>query len=65
MRNFEAFLDQTGVRLCRAKRVTYAHLDLQDLERKLRETRANVKLIVTDGVFSMDSEVTFRFRNKN
>ena len=59
MRNFEAFLDQSGVRLCRAKRVTYAHLDLEDLERKLRETRANVKLIVTDGVFSMDSEVTF------
>ena len=45
------------IRLCKAKRVIYAHLDLRDLERKLRETRARVKLIVTDGVFSMDAEV--------
>ena len=45
------------IRLCKAKRVIYAHLDLRDLERKLRETRAGVKLIVTDGVFSMDAEV--------
>ena len=45
------------LRLCRAKRVTYAHLDLEDLELKLKESKANIKLIVTDGVFSMDAEV--------
>ena len=45
--------------MCKAKRVIYAHLDLRDLEKKLRETQACVKLIVTDGVFSMDAEATF------
>ena len=45
-------------RLCKAKRVIYSRLDLGDLERELREARAGVKLIVTDGVFSMDAEVT-------
>ena len=37
--------------------MTYAHLDLEDLELKLKESKANIKLIVTDGVFSMDAEV--------
>ena len=37
--------------------MTYAHLDLEDLEQKLKESKANIKLIVTDGVFSMDAEV--------
>ena len=55
------FWQKTDLRLCRAKRVTYAHLDLRDLEMKLRESRARVKLIVTDGVFSMDAEVNLRF----
>ena len=41
--------------------MTYEHLDLRDLEMKLRESRARVKLIVTDGVFSMDAEVSLRF----
>ena len=55
------FWQKTDLRLCRAKRVTYEHLDLRDLEMKLRESRAKVKLIVTDGVFSMDAEVNLRF----
>ena len=37
--------------------MTYAHLDLEDLELKLKESKAYIKLIVTDGVFSMDAEV--------
>ena len=37
--------------------MTYEHLDLRDLEMKLRESRARVKLIVTDGVFSMDGDI--------
>ena len=57
----EHFWQKTDLRLCRAKRVTYEHLDLRDLEMKLRESRARVKLIVTDGVFSMDAEVNLRF----
>jgi glycine C-acetyltransferase len=46
-----------GIRLCRARRVRYRNCDLADLEAKLREADlASVrhKLIVTDGVFSMD-----------
>jgi glycine C-acetyltransferase len=47
-----------GVRLCKAKRFLYEHLDLGDLEAKLREAReARFRLIVTDGVFSMDGDV--------
>jgi glycine C-acetyltransferase len=47
-----------GIRLCRAQRRRYAHLDLEDLERQLRETAtARTRLIVTDGVFSMDGDV--------
>ena len=46
-----------GVRLCKAKRFRYANNDMADLEAKLREADAagaRVKLITTDGVFSMD-----------
>ncbi|XP_065834806.1 2-amino-3-ketobutyrate coenzyme A ligase, mitochondrial-like isoform X2 [Oscarella lobularis] len=47
-----------GIRLCRAKRLIYNHLDLQDLEDKLASCKdANLKLIATDGVFSMNGEV--------
>jgi glycine C-acetyltransferase len=47
-----------GVRLCRAKRLLYEHLDLKDLEAKLEDARsARFRLIVTDGVFSMDGDV--------
>jgi glycine C-acetyltransferase len=47
-----------GIRLCKAKRWRYAHDDLDDLERCLREAAdARVKLVFTDGVFSMDGTV--------
>ena len=46
-----------GVRLCKAKRYRYKNNDMADLEAKLKEADANdarIKLIATDGVFSMD-----------
>ena len=44
-----------GVRLCKARRFRYANADMADLEAKLIEARdARVRLIATDGVFSMD-----------
>jgi glycine C-acetyltransferase len=47
-----------GVRLCKAKRLVYEHADMGDLEAKLKEAAsARFRLIVTDGVFSMDGDV--------
>ncbi|XP_028268594.1 2-amino-3-ketobutyrate coenzyme A ligase, mitochondrial [Parambassis ranga] len=47
-----------GIRLCRAKRLRYKHMDLNDLENKLREAQSSrMRLVVTDGVFSMDGDV--------
>ena len=47
-----------GVRLCKAKRFVYEHADMGDLESKLMEAGASrFRLIVTDGVFSMDGDV--------
>ncbi|AZS70268.1 glycine C-acetyltransferase [Streptomyces lydicus] len=47
-----------GIRLCKARRFRYANRDLADLERQLKEAgSAGRKLIVTDGVFSMDGYV--------
>ena len=46
-----------GVRLCKAKRYRYNNNDMDDLEAKLKEAQgdgARIKLIATDGVFSMD-----------
>src|SRR5690242_18668846 len=44
-----------GIRLCKAKRYRYANQDMADLEAKLVEAKdARRKIIVTDGVFSMD-----------
>ena len=46
-----------GVRLCKAKRYRYKNNDMADLEEKLKEADAagaRIKLIATDGVFSMD-----------
>ena len=46
-----------GVRLCKAKRYRYKNNDMADLEAKLKEADAagaKIKLIATDGVFSMD-----------
>ena len=47
-----------GVRLCKAKRYRYNNNDMADLEGKLQEARdARVRLIATDGVFSMDGTI--------
>ncbi len=47
-----------GIRLCKAKRLRYKHLDMKDLERALIEAKGcQVKLIATDSVFSMDGDV--------
>jgi len=47
-----------GTRLCKAQRLIYAHADMKDLEAKLRESAgARVRMIVTDGVFSMDGDI--------
>jgi glycine C-acetyltransferase len=49
-----------GVRLCKAKRYRYANSDMDDLEAKLKQARADgarTILIVTDGVFSMDGYI--------
>ncbi|MDD2965774.1 MAG: glycine C-acetyltransferase [Bacteroidales bacterium] len=47
-----------GVRLCKAQRYRYANADMADLEEQLKKAQANrFRLIVTDGVFSMDGNV--------
>ena len=49
-----------GVRLCKAKRFRYKNNDMQDLETQLKaanDSEARFKIIVTDGVFSMDGLV--------
>ena len=47
-----------GIRLCKARRYLYKNNDLADLKAKLEEAKdARVKLIVTDGVFSMDGYI--------
>ena len=47
-----------GVRLCKAKRYRYANADMGELEKCLQEAQAQrFRIIVTDGVFSMDGNV--------
>ena len=47
-----------GIRLCKAQRFRYEHLNLDDLERILKETQnLRRRLVVTDGVFSMDGDI--------
>jgi len=47
-----------GIRLCKAQRFRYANDDMQDLETKLNEAAtANNRMIVSDGVFSMDGTI--------
>lgn len=47
-----------GIRLCKAKRFRYAHSNMDELEARLQEAGdCRVRLIVTDGVFSMDGDL--------
>ena len=47
-----------GIRLCKALRYRYANSDMVDLEEKLKEAKnARLRLIATDGVFSMDGTI--------
>lgn len=48
-----------GVRLCKAKRYRYSNADMEDLEDQLIQSQPDrFRVIVTDGVFSMDGNVT-------
>lgn len=48
-----------GVRLCKAQRYRYANADMTDLETQLKKSQAQrFRIIVSDGVFSMDGNVT-------
>ena len=47
-----------GIRLCKAKRVRYKHMDMEDLEKGLIEAKdSRFRIICTDGVFSMDGDI--------
>jgi len=47
-----------GIRLCKAKRFRYQHNDMEDLELQLKNAKdCRNKIIVTDGVFSMDGSI--------
>jgi glycine C-acetyltransferase len=47
-----------GIRLTKARRFIYRHADMDDLEAKLKEASdARVRMIATDGVFSMDGDI--------
>ncbi|MCX6641534.1 MAG: glycine C-acetyltransferase [bacterium] len=47
-----------GIRLTKAKRYIYQHADMDDLESKLKDSQSDMfRMIVTDGVFSMDGDI--------
>jgi len=47
-----------GIRLCKARRLRYANNDLNELEQALQDSQSSrVRLIATDGVFSMDGSI--------
>jgi glycine C-acetyltransferase len=47
-----------GIRLCKARRLRYANNDMNELETHLKESQnARVRMIATDGVFSMDGSI--------
>jgi glycine C-acetyltransferase len=47
-----------GIRLCKAERRIFKHMDMADLETQLKETQGKrLRCVVTDGVFSMDGDV--------
>lgn len=46
-----------GIRLCKAERFRFPHNNLTELEKQLASSNARRKLIITDGVFSMDGDI--------
>ena len=47
-----------GIRLCKAQRMILDHMNMEDLEAKLKETQnCKYRLVATDGVFSMDGDI--------
>jgi len=47
-----------GIRLCKARRLRYANNDMNELEQALKDSQSSrVRLIATDGVFSMDGSI--------
>jgi len=47
-----------GIRLCKAKRLRFTHSDMKELEARLNDARSSrLRLIATDGVFSMDGDL--------
>lgn len=47
-----------GMRLCKAKKFIYKHMDMEDLEKHLQNAKdCEIKLVVTDAVFSMDGDL--------
>jgi len=47
-----------GIRLCKARRLRYANNDMNELEQALKDSQAaRVRMIATDGVFSMDGSI--------
>ncbi len=46
-----------GARLAKAEKLIYKHCDIDDLEKKLKSIKGGRKLIITDGVFSMDGDI--------
>jgi glycine C-acetyltransferase len=47
-----------GIRLCKAKRLRFKHSDMKDLEEQLISVKeSKIKMIATDGVFSMDGHI--------
>lgn len=54
--NHSSIID--GVKLCKAKKFVYNHLDLEDLEEKLKSAQDyRFRCIVTEGIFSMDGDI--------
>jgi glycine C-acetyltransferase len=47
-----------GIRLCKAERFPFEHMDMADLEAKLQATQGKrLRMVATDGVFSMDGDI--------
>uniref|UniRef100_A0A670XXM0 Glycine C-acetyltransferase n=1 Tax=Pseudonaja textilis TaxID=8673 RepID=A0A670XXM0_PSETE len=47
-----------GIRLCKANKYRYKHMDMQDLEVKLQEAqKCRLRMVATDGAFSMDGDI--------